>query len=133
MNIENELWPNDTALFQRMSQRYNSENEKRFFETLKQKMQSENAPWPEVLISEYDNDEKIYLLRQTYDEFMLGRGCNRQEWQTSEIHTSSLAETLQVNMKEANLADKDITFLQWLEECDFSCLKYDHSNDGNYI
>jgi hypothetical protein len=131
MLIENELWPQDKALFQKMEESWRTDNEHLFFQTLRRKMECENAPWPEVLISEYDNKDELYLLRQTYDEFMLGRGKSRNEWQSSEQHKMSLADTLQINLKGANLLDKDISFFDWLRQCDYMCVRYDHSNDGN--
>jgi hypothetical protein len=56
---------------------------------------------------------------------------SRNEWQSSEQHKMSLADILQINLKGANLLDKDITFFDWLRQCDYVCVRYDHSNDGN--
>lgn len=43
-NIENELWNEDIQLFQQMDDHYQSENERCFFETMRQKMLTELAP-----------------------------------------------------------------------------------------
>jgi hypothetical protein len=131
MKAENELWPQDEVLFKTIEQAFTSIQEKQFFRTLKEKMKYENAPWPEVLISEHDNDDHLYLLRQTYDEFMLGKGVTRTEWQAYEMHTMSLSEILSINLKEGHLLDRNVTLLQWLRERDYACVRYDHSNDGN--
>ncbi len=131
MTHENELWPQDEALFSAVEKSSASESERHFFDKMYVKMLDENTPWPETLVWEHDNPDNLYLLRHGYDEFMLGKGTNREEWQDNEIHTMNLSDVLSVNLQEAKLLDRDITFLQWLRENDFSCVKYDHENDGN--
>lgn len=133
MTYENELWPQDEALFSDMEKRNLSASERHFFEEMKAKMLDENAPWPETLVWEHDNSDHLYLLRIGYDEFMLGKGTSREGWQAKEIHTMNLSDVLFTNLKEAELLDKDISLLQWLQEHDFSCVRYDHTNDGNAI
>lgn len=129
--VENELWPQDEALFDTMTGNYQSDNERIFFETIKKKMEDENAPWDEVLISERDNTERIAFIRLCYDEFMLGNAGSRESWFKTKIHTMTLSEILNVNLKEAKICDKDMTFLQWLRENDYTCVCYDHRNDSN--
>ncbi|MCC8070282.1 MAG: hypothetical protein LIO90_00580 [Bacteroidales bacterium] len=133
MTHENVLWSQDEALFSAMEKQDLSASAKHFFEEMKAKMLDENAPWPETLIWEHDNSDQLYLLRQGYDEFMLGKGTSREEWQNTEIHTMTLSEALSTNLKTAHLLNRDITFLEWLQEYDFSCVRYDHRNDGNAI
>lgn len=133
MTYENELWPQDEALFSKVEKEDISTSEKHFFQEMHKKMLDENASWPETLVWEHDNSDGLYLLRQGYDEFMLGKGTSREEWQASEIHTMNLSDVLSINLKEAKLLDRDVTFLQWLQEHDFSCVRYDHQNDGNGI
>lgn len=131
MTHENELWPQDAVLFSEVENKPASPSEKHFFQEMQSKMLDENAPWPETLVWEQDNADHIYLLRHGYDEFMLGRGKTRDGWQASEIHTMNLSEVLSVNLKAAKLLERDINLLQWLREHDFSCVRYDHRNDGN--
>lgn len=133
MTHENELWPQDEALFSKVEKENLPISEKHFFQEMQKKMLDENAPWPETLVWEHDNLDHLYLLRQGYDEFMLGKGTSREEWLGSEIHTMNLSDVLSINLKEAKLLDQDITLLQWLKEHDFSCVRYDHRNDGNGI
>lgn len=133
MTHENELWPQDEALFSKIEKGNISASEKNFFQEIRTKMLDENAPWPETLVWEHDNPDHIYLLRHGYDEFMLGKGTSHEEWQHSEIHTMNLSEVLSINLKEAKLLDRHITLLDWLREQDFSCVKYNHENDGNGI
>jgi hypothetical protein len=108
-----------------------SASERHFFQEMQSKMLDENAPWPETLVWERDNPDQLYLLRHGYEEFMLGRGTTREEWQAHEIHAMNLSEVLAINLKEANLLPRDINLLQWLREQDFACVRYDHRNDGN--
>ena len=131
MTYENELWPQDEELFSTVEKSDVSESERYFFNKMYAKMRDENTPWPETLVWEHDNPDKLYLLRHGYDEFMLGKGVTREEWQDSEIHTMNLSDVLATNLKQAKLLDRDITFLQWLRENDFSCVRYNHKNDGN--
>lgn len=128
---QNKLWPQDEALFLTIEKRDVSESERYFFDNMYAKMLDENAPWPETLVWEHDNPDQLYFLRHGYDEFMLGRGTTREEWQANEVHTMNLADALSTNLKQAKLLDRDITFLQWLREVDFSCVRYNHENDGN--
>ena len=131
MTPENDLWPKDKALFDSMAANYQSENERVFFETIKAKMENENAPWDEVLISERENADHIALIRLTYDEFILGNADTRESWFKSKVHAMSLSEILNVNLKEANIATKDMTLFQWLRAHDYSMVRYDHRNDSN--
>ena len=131
MTHENELWPQDEELFSTVEKGCISESERCFFDNMHAKMLDENAPWPETLVWEHDNPDSLYLLRHGYDEFMLGNGTTLKEWQDNEIHTMNLSDVLSVNLKQAKLLDRNITFLQWLRENDFSCVRYNHENDGN--
>ena len=131
MTHENELWPQDEELFATIEKSVISESERQFFDNMYTKMLDENTPWPETLVWENDNTDNLYLLRLGYDEFMIGKGTTREEWQDNEIHTMNLSDVLFVNLKQAKLLDRDITFLQWLRENNFSCVKYNHENDGN--
>ena len=131
MTHENELWPQDEELFSIVEKSEMSESERHFFDKMYAKMLDENAPWPETLIWEHDNPDNLYLLRHGYDEFILGKGTTREEWQDNEIHTMNLSDVLFTNLQQVKMLDRDITFLQWLRENNFSCVRYDHENDGN--
>lgn len=133
MTHENELWPQDEALFSKVENETISVSERDFFQKMQSKMLDENAPWPETLVWEHDNPDHLYLLRHGYDEFMLGKGTSREEWQHHEIHTMNLSDILAINLKDAGLLQRNIDVLQWLREQDFSCVRYDHQNDGNKI
>lgn len=123
--IENELWPEDSRLFQQMENHYISDNERRFFETMRMKMLTELAPCKELLISEKKNADKVYLLRDQYDEFILGQGIGltRKE----EVHAMKLSDVLNTNMKDKGFLEDNITFGEWLRRIDYDGVMYDHN------
>ncbi|MDD6075794.1 MAG: hypothetical protein PUB84_03460 [Bacteroidales bacterium] len=123
--IENELWKEDALLFQEMENRYISDNERQFFETMRVKMLTELAPCKELIISETKNSDQVYLLRDQYDEFILGQGIG--ENRKSEVHTMKFSDILHVNMKEHDFLSDDITFLEWLRRIDYGGVMYDHN------
>ncbi len=123
--IENELWPEDSRMFQQMDNHYISDNERHFFETMRMKMLAELAPCKELLISEKKNADNVYLLRDQYDEFILGQGIgsNRKE----EVHTMKLSDVLDINMKDKGYLEDNITFWEWLRRIDYDGVMYDHN------
>lgn len=123
--IENELWEEDVLLFQEMENRYISDNERQFFETMREKMLTELAPCKELIISETQNSDQVYLLRDQYDEFILGKGI--EETRKSEVHKMKFSDILHVNMKEHDLLSDDITFWEWLRRIDYDGVMYDHN------
>ena len=123
--IENELWAEDVQLFQNMDNHYISENERVFFETIQEKMMTELAPCKELLISEMKNADKVYLLRDQYDEFILGQGIGVER--KTEVHTMKLSDVLNVNMKDQEFLSDDITFLEWLRRIDYDGVMFDHN------
>ncbi len=94
--------------------------EKKFFES-----QNEKALHPidgcEVVMDAADNEDGLYLIRCLATEYELG--VSSASGLTQEIHTFSLSEILQVNLREAGFLDRDITFLEWLRERDFRGVK----------
>ena len=90
----NKLWPEDYELFASMEGHYTSENEKTFFEKVRYKMEFELAPSNDLLLSEIDNEEQIYLVRVDYDEFIVGHGTVGHY--DEECHVMNLSEALNV-------------------------------------
>lgn len=123
--IENELWEEDAQLFQKMDNRYISDNERQFFETMREKMLTELAPCKELILSESKNSDQVYLLRDQYDEFILGQGIG--ETRKLEVHTMKFSDILHINMKEHDFLSDDITFWEWLRRIDYDGVMYDHN------
>lgn len=122
---ENDLWPEDIRLFERMKTEYVSENERMFFETIREKMLTELAPCSELLLSEATNADEVYLLRTQYDEFIVGQG--KGENRKDEVHTMNLSEALKLNMKAHGFLPDDISFLEWLRRIDYDGMEYNHN------
>ena len=126
--IENSnMKKDDIALFERMRGNYQSENEKKFFEELEYKEEFEASFAYDWLIEHDENEDGLYLFRQAYSEYAINRivnGSYMDEW-----HFSSLAELLEINLKEYGYLNRNITFWQWLKEQDYSYIRYNRDGD----
>lgn len=128
MQIErNRLSKQDAELFASMEGNYISENEANFFKNMQYKQEYEISGLNDLIISEYENEDEIYLVRQYYEEYLVGHGIDSDG--TQEEHTMTLAEALGMNLKEVGFIDKDITLLDWLRACDYDCVKYNRNYD----
>lgn len=124
---DNKLWPEDARLFADMAVHYVSENEKTFFENMKQKMENELAISNDLILSEVDNDDLIYIVRCIYDEIIVGHGTAGHY--DPEHHVMNLSQALNANLKELGYLDRDITLFDWLRERDYEGVMYDHNYD----
>lgn len=122
---ENELWDEDMDLFEKMKSNYQSDEERNFFNNLRYKQEYELTCCNDLLLSEFDNKEGLYLVRLIYDEYILGLKDNEK----LEQHVMNLSEVLAINLKEANLSNRDITFFQWLKENNYRGIRYDRNYD----
>ncbi len=118
-------WDEDLALFARMNGNYQSANEENFFRNIEYKQQNEPTVCNELLVSEYENDDIIYLVREEYEEYVIGHGTDEQQ---EEEHVMNLSEALAINLKTIGL-DRDITLWQWLRETDYKYVKYNRNWD----
>ena len=71
-NNVHELWAKDKTLFERMKGNYVSNNEANFFKNIQHKQEHEITALNDLLISEYENPDEIYLVRMYYEEYLLG-------------------------------------------------------------
>lgn len=117
----------DILLFEAMEGKYSSVNEKNFFKNLKYKQECEVTALNDLLVSEYENDDEIYLIREYFDEYVVGHGINSNG--ANEKHVMCLAEALSLNLKEMGFIERDLTLLQWLRECDFEVVNYERNYD----
>ncbi len=123
---ENELWPEDEALFSDMESAYTSEAESVFFRTLHMKMLYEYAPCGELLLSPRSNSDGIGFHREEYDEFIIGHLLPDGSYD-DDFHVMKLSDALNANLKMIGYLDKDVTFLQWLRERSYRDLEYNHN------
>ena len=120
----NRLTTEDHALFEYMRGHYQSENEKTFFERLQYKQESVFTTAHELILSESNNADGLYIVRCEFEEYIVG-----QESVIEEQHVMSLSEALDINLKTAGLLDRDMTLLEWLRARDYSGVEYNHNYD----
>ena len=71
---KNKLWDADERLFASLEGKYQSDNEAMFFRNIKFKQEYEPTLSNDLIISESDNEDEIYLVRVEYDEYLVGKG-----------------------------------------------------------
>lgn len=120
----NKLVKEDAELFEFMKSHYQSENEKEFFEKLRYKQENVLTVANDLILSERNNDDGLYIVRCIFEEYIVG-----QEDVTEEQHVMCLYDALNLNLKAAGLLDRDITIFQWLRERDYAGVEYDHNYD----
>lgn len=122
---KNTLWDVDEQLFASMEGNYKSANEANFFKNLHFKQEYEPTLSNELLVSEADNDDQVYLVRVEYEEYLVGVGIYPHQ---KEVHAMNLSEALAVNLKDIGI-EKDITLLDWLRARDYADVKYNRNHD----
>lgn len=124
-NKKNTLWDVDEELFAYMEGNYASANEANFFKNLHFKQEYEPTLSNELLVSEYENEDEMYLVRVEYEEYLVGHG--KIPFQ-KEVHAMNLSEALSTRLKEVGF-DKDVTLLEWLRMRDYVDVKYNRNHD----
>ena len=81
----------------------------------------------ELLVSEYENDDEIYLVREYYEEYLVGHGIGTDG--AEEEHVMTLSDALSLNLKELGFIDRDLTLLEWLRESGYRYVNYDRNYD----
>ena len=115
----------DLTLLNRQPKEGESIPEKKFWEEMKKKVLGEFAPSGDLLLSEHDNEDEIYLVRYYFHEFRIGRGTVNERTREA-IYTDSFAEALEADMFP--LIDRHISLFDWLKQRDFKNIDY----EGNY-
>ena len=124
---KNILWADDKKLFESMKGHYSSVNEENFFKNIQYKQEYECSALNDLLVSEYENSDEIYVVREIYDEYVVGHGIGTNGAQ--EEHVMNLSEALSLNLKELGFIDRDLTLLEWLRECDYAVVNYERNYD----
>ena len=121
---KNKLWAVDEQLFASLEGKYQSDNEAVFFRNMKFKQEYEPTLSNDLIISELDNEDEIYLVRVEYDEYLVGRGKDG----ASEVHVMNLSEALSVDLRWIGL-NRQLTLFDWLRKRDYEGVLYDHNYD----
>lgn len=122
--FENEEMPEeDIRLFETMPKEGCSDEERRFFEQMRAKETGEFAPSADLMLSEHDNEDGLFLVRYYFTEYKLGQ---RSEQMLPSLYHDSLAEMLEEDV--CAFTGRHQTFLNWLRDRQFKGMAY----RGNY-
>ena len=124
---KHQLWDEDIRLFTSMKDHFVSENEANFFKNMQYKQEYEVTALNDLLVSEYENDDEIYVVRENYEEYVVGHGIDTDG--ANEEHVMCLAEALALNLKDLGFINRNLTLLQWLRERDYSVVNYERNYD----
>lgn len=118
----NQLSQEDILLFRTMAEHYQSENERIFFETMKYKEEYELAFMNDLLLTEDDNEDKLFFIRIYADEYEVGLGSAKK-------HFQSLADALNMSLSEIGFSTNCENFGEWLRKRDYNGINYDRNID----
>lgn len=124
---KHELWDEDKKLFESMKGHYQSVNEENFFKNMQFKQEYECTSLNDLIVSEYENEDEIYIVREYNEEYIVGHGIETDGAQ--EEHVMNLSEALALNLKDLGFLNRDVTLLQWLRECDYQVVNYERNYD----
>lgn len=124
---KHDCWDVDEELFDSMKGKYASKNEETFFQKMQYKEEYERSALNDLLVSEYENTDEIYVVRMYNEEYIVGHGVGSNG--ANEEHVMNLSEALALNLKELGYIERDLTLWDWLRECDYSVVKYDRNYD----
>ena len=90
-------------------------------------MEFEPAPANDLIMSENDNEDGIYIVRCYDHEFMIG--CNAGGKQREEQYAMNFAEAMTTNLKDCGFITDDLTLMTWLQNRNFKGVRYNHNYD----
>lgn len=114
----------EMKMFKEMEGKYASENERKFFETMLLKIQTEYASLTETIIDYSENPDELYLYREIYDDFIIGRYTTKIE--DNPVLESGLFRLLALDLSEFKLFPEPITLWEWLRKNDYQNVHYDN-------
>lgn len=100
---------------------------KEFIAKIEYKMHYEPAMANDLLLSEFDNEEGVYLVRCYDHEFIVGRHLGDKY--EDEFYAMSFSEAMNANLKDCHFTSDDTTLINWLVNRDFKGLRYNHNYD----
>lgn len=124
---KHKLWSADEQLFASIEGNYLSVNEENFFKNMRYKQEYECTSLNDLIVSEYENNDEIYVIREYNEEYIVGHGIGTDGAQ--EEHVMNLSEALALNLKELGFIERDLTLLDWLRECDYNVVNYERNYD----
>lgn len=128
MNMrKHELCSADKKLFARMKENYCSINEENFFKNMQYKEEYEASALNDLLVSEYENKDEIYVVRMCNEEYVVGQGIGTDG--AREEHVMSLSGALSLNLKKLGFIEENLTLWEWLRRNDYKVVNYERNYD----
>ena len=119
--IENEdLEKKDVAYLENLNFSDKSPEENLFFKKMKEKIEGEFAVGMDQLLHEDDNEDRIYVIRYYYTEFLIGKVFDDNV--RKKIYMVSFADAMNANLYP--LLKRNISFLEWLRLRNFHGINY---------
>ena len=126
-NKKTKLIAEDASLFKDMEGKYVSNEEKEFFERMKFKIENEPAPANDLIMSNRNNNDGIYIVR-CYD-YAFRIGCHVGEEYKKEFYAMDFHDALNVNLRECGFIDENLSLLEWLRKRNYKGVEYNHNFD----
>ena len=126
-NKKTGLIAEDEKLFNEMKGHYVSDVEQEFFKRMKIKIESDPAPANDLIMSNRNNNDGIYIVRCYDYEFRIG--CRIDDECKEEFYAMDFHDVLNVNLRECGFIDEDLTLLEWLRKIDYKGIEYNHNFD----
>lgn len=125
--IKHKLWDEDASLFTAMKGNWLTANEENFFKNMQYKQEYEPTALNDLIVSEYENDDEIYVVRMYNEEYAVGHGIGTDG--AYEEHAMCLSEALALNLKSLGYIERNLTLWEWLRECDYNVVNYERNYD----
>lgn len=125
--IKHKLWDEDASLFSSMVGNYQSVNEENFFKNMQYKQEYEPTALNDLIVSEYENNDEIYVVRMYNEEYVVGHGIDTDG--AYEEHVMCLRDALSLNLKQLGYIERELTLWGWLRECDYTVVNYERNYD----
>ena len=125
--VKHKLLDEDAKLFASMVGHYQSENEENFFKNMQYKQEYEVTALNDLIVSEYENADEIYIVRMYNEEYVVGHGIDTDG--AFEEHTMCLSDALTLNLKALGYIERNLTLWDWLRECDYAVVNYERNYD----
>lgn len=113
--------------FDQLALNYISGEEKQFFETIKYRQQHVFTYANDLLMSDNDNEEGIYIVRSYFDEYEIGR--YDKESFVDAIYAMNIDEAMSIDIKRLGCTES-MTLLDWLRKRNYQGINYNHNFDN---
>lgn len=124
-NKVNKLWSVDEELFATMLSSSITPEEQNFFQNIKFKEEHELSLSNDLIMSESNNTDGIYIVREEYEEYIIGCAAHSED----EVHTMNLFEALNTKLYQIGLKGRNDTIWEWLRSINYQGISYNHNYD----